>query len=502
MEDSVVTENSPQGNLFQNQSTKSMDEQTLQQTLDCMPVGVMLVSHDGKIGYINHAITSILQYTAQELIHQSLEMLLPLEFRAGHAQLMDGYLKDPHQRQMGVGRNLYAVRKDEVKIPIEIGLNPVEMAGRSWILTTLIDISQRVKAEQMFQQSVSVAPHGVLVIGGDGTIQMANQFLCLSFGYEEDELIGQPVEMLLPVRYRTHHQSLRKGYSAAPSVRVMGPGRDLTALHKNGREFPVEIGLSPFDIALGTDQILVSIMDITERKRAELELKETNTNLEEFTYVASHDLRSPLRGIADLLQWIRDDLEGEKNPDVDKNLDRIQIRIQRMEQLIDNLLAYARAGRKETEYQEINISTLVDDIADFIQLPSEFSLIKNLQMDYILASRTPLEIVLRNLLSNAVKHHDKREGTIVVSSRADNDMCCITICDDGPGIPESSIERVFRLFQTLSAAERNSTGIGLSVSRRLIETHGGTISVENNTHQRGLTFYIRWPRFVRTDTHD
>jgi len=277
----------------------------------------------------------------------------------------------------------------------------------------------------------------------------------------------------------------------------MGVGRDLTALHKDGKEFPVEVGLSPFINTNDEDMVFVSLLDITERKRMETELKENNTSLKEFTYVASHDLRSPLRGISNLIEWIKEDL-GTTTPEVEYNLTRIDDRIHKMETLIDNLLAYARAGKATLDTQVIDMHKLISNVTELLDLPAGMKLHKDIQLDTIVTAWTPLETVVRNLLSNAIKHHDSKEGTIEIRCVAENTLCHITVTDDGPGIPTEAYERIFSLFQTTSD-DKSGSGIGLSISRRLAQAHGGRISVSSNEPQKGSTFHVWWPRFARKE---
>lgn len=473
-----------------------------QQLVSCLPMAAMVVSTDARILFINDTLSEVLGYSPEELLGQGIDFLLPTEFQANHKKLIMQFFSEPRKRQMGAGQALYARRKNGKHIPIEIGLNPIEQEGQTFVLATLIDLTTRQRASNMFQRSIQNAPHGVLVIDAKGIIRLTNNALCQSFGYSSDELINQSMGMLLPQRYRQHHDHLRHSFHQSPTPRMMGVGRDLTALHKDGREFPVEIGLSPFEDEENNEMVLVSLLDITKRKRLEQELRETNTNLEEFTYVASHDLRSPLRGIADLLEWVKEDLGTDTLPDVTKNLDRINVRIQRMEQLIDNLLTYARAGKAESITQDINVDSLFDNIFELLEVPDGITITRNINIEHFTSTWTPLETVMRNLISNAIKHHDQDTGSIAIGCVAENNLCHFTICDDGPGIPEAAFSRIFRLFQTVTSNERSGTGIGLSVSRRLVETHGGRISVEANKHQRGVTFHVWWPRFLRRDTHD
>lgn len=479
-----------------------VDDSFFQRLLTYLPMGGMVVNTDARILFVNDTLAEILGYSPEELVGLDIDLLLPNEFQVNHKTLMQQYFSQPRKRQMGVGQALYARRKDGRHIPIEIGLNPIEQEEQTFVLATLIDLTTRHRARDMFQRSIKDAPHGVLVVDSSGIIRLTNNVLCQCFGYTAEELLDQPMAMLLPKRYRKNHDHLRHSFHQDPTPRMMGVGRDLTALHKDGREFPVEIGLSPFEDEEDNNMVLVSLLDITKRKRMEQELRETNTNLEEFTYVASHDLRSPLRGIADLLEWVKEDLGADPLPDVTRNLERISIRIQRMEQLIDNLLAYARAGKVESKTQDISVNTLLDNVCELLEPPTGMTITRDIQLESFTSVWTPLETVMRNLISNAIKHHDQETGSIVIGCTAENNLCHFTVCDDGPGIPEAAFTRVFRLFQTVTSSERSGTGIGLSVSRRLVETHGGRINVEANQHQRGVTFHVWWPRFLRKDTHD
>ncbi|QRV23639.1 sensor histidine kinase [Marinomonas foliarum] len=478
------------------------DEVFLKQLVTCLPMGAMVVNTDARILFVNDSLVDILGYSYDELLNVDINILLPAEFRKKHKDFMRQFFEHPRKRQMGAGQALYARKKDGEHIPIEIGLNPIIQNGQTVVLATLIDLTTRQRASHMFQSSIQGAPHGVLLIDAKGIIRLTNSALCQSFGYTSEELINQSMDMLLPQRYREHHGHLRQTFHQSPTPRMMGVGRDLTALHKDGREFPVEIGLSPFEDEENNELVLVSLLDITKRKRLEQELRETNTNLEEFTYVASHDLRSPLRGIADLLEWVKEDLGPDAIPDVTRNLNRIEVRIERMEQLIDNLLTYARAGKIESNTQEIDVNTLLDNIFELLPIPEGISVTRDIHLEHFTSTWTPLETVIRNLISNAIKHHDQDTGNISIRCVAENNLCHFSVSDDGPGIPEAAFSRIFRLFQTVTSNERSGTGIGLSVSRRLVETHGGRISVEANTTQRGVTFHVWWPRFLRKDTHD
>lgn len=348
---------------------------------------------------------------------------------------------------------------------------------------------------------VESVPTGVIMLDAQGRIILVNRELESMFAYRREELLGQPVELLLPERYREGHRHLRRDYLVDPTPRAMGAGRELFGRRKDGSEFPVEIGLNPTPVAGGT-AVVASVVDISERKHMELDLRQANANLEEFTYVASHDLKSPLRGIADLVEWISEDMGKDKPAEVAHNLERVGLRIKRLEHLIDDLLAYARAGRTATEQSNVVVSQLIDGILEIQSAPPGFRFEVQAQVPPFRTARVPLETALRNLIGNAVKHHDRNQGLIRIGVEADDGYYVFSIADDGPGIPPKARDRMFKLFQTLTTAERGGSGIGLALTKRLVESHGGRIQFEAQETPRGATFRFWWPRYARREVDD
>lgn len=482
-------------------SFKKIDETTksfADSLLDAVPAGVVVTRDNGDIVYVNAEITRLFHYEKDELIGKSIDLLLPDRFRAGHVKHRQGYSAAPTPRYMGVGRDLFGLRKDNTEFPLEIGLRPLVSDGEQLIIATIVDISARKQSDERFEKVISASPYGQLLVDEQGIIQLLNPALLATFGYEKEELIGKSMDVLLPERYRDNHASLRNGYANSPSFRAMGSGRDLTGRHKNGQEIPIEIGLSPV-LSGNTKLTLAAVIDITERKRLELNLKQANAHLEEFTYVASHDLKSPLRGISDLVEWIIEDFDESTSPAIKKNVDRVKSRIGKMERLIEDLLLYARAGKRTKENATINLREIINGVIELQPVPSNFNIVTDIKLDMIQSARIPLETVLRNLFSNAIKHHDGVDPVITLSARASGNFCLLEIADNGPGIPEAAQERVFRLFQTLTASERAGSGIGLALVKRLTESHGGQIELITKDGVRGATFKVLWPRFPRRD---
>jgi PAS domain S-box-containing protein len=378
--------------------------------------------------------------------------------------------------------------------------------------TLLSPAALRAAGEDAFRLFFDASPYGQVLVDGAGTIVLANRALQKILGYREEDLAGRPLAMLLPERHRENHARLLERYFDDPHVRMMGRGRALTARHSDGTDVPVEIGLSWLPWA-AAEHAVATVADLTGTERLELQLRRASGALEEFLHVASHDLRSPLRGIRDLVDWVREDLAsvlGEVPPEVTRNLDRIAVRVDRMQTLMDALLAYARSSGGAWSTAEpavlarVDVAGIVAGIVELEPLPPGFQLELDIDVEPFPAVRSPLETVLRNLLANAVKHHDRAAGKIAVSARADSTYCRIEVRDDGPGIPRAAHQRIFRLFQTLDDGPERS-GIGLALVKRLVGSHGGRIEVASpadDAGERGAVFRVWWPRIPRRGLHE
>jgi PAS domain S-box-containing protein len=470
----------------------------IKELLDAVPAGIIVTHQDGRISYLNAEAEQLFGYPRNELIGQSIDLLLPNRFSRNHAQLRQSYIDNPSTRYMGAGRDLYGKRKDDSEFPLEIGLRSLVADGEQFIVATIVNIARRKQLEERLVKVIEASPYGQLLVDEQGIIQLINPSLLNLFGYTKDDLLGKSMDILLPERYRDGHEKLRAGYVQKPSLRPMGLGRDLTGRHKSGTEIPIEIGLSPVESDAGNLTLAV-VTDISERKRLELNLKQANAHLEEFTYVASHDLKSPLRGISDLVEWIHEDLGVNAPEPVSKNIERIKLRIGRMERLIDDLLLYARAGKRAKESAAVDVPLLIDDIIEMHPIPAGFNIQQDIRITEIYAAKIPLETVLRNLFNNAIKHHKGEKPIISISAEASGSYCLFKVVDNGPGIPKAAQERVFRLFQTLSNNEASGSGIGLALAKRLTESHGGQIELISDADNKGCSFHVWWPRFARKD---
>lgn len=224
------------------------------------------------------------------------------------------------------------------------------------------------------------------------------------------------------------------------------------------------------------------------------ELERSNTDLQQFAYVTSHDLRAPLRAIDSLSQWIQEDLAEGNTAEVSDNLDRLRSRVSRMDSLLNGILLYARAGSKDTDNEHIPFDEIVRQIFDDLNPDERFTLKVRTESDTIFTGSSFFQQCLGNLITNAMKHHDKPRGIIEVELVSDPLFNKVLVSDDGPGIPENLRSRIFKMFQTLKPRDEvEASGIGLALVKRLIERRSGTISV-GQAKLGGACFILQWPR--------
>jgi PAS domain S-box-containing protein len=218
--------------------------------------------------------------------------------------------------------------------------------------------------------------------------------------------------------------------------------------------------------------------------------------LDQFAYIASHDLKAPLRGIANLAQWIQDDVGERLSGESSEHMRLLQGRVHRMEALIDGILAYSRAGRALSTREAVDVGGLVRDVIELLAPPSGFAIEVSPMMPVLEAERVPLQQVFMNLIGNAVKYSGagRAHASVTVECRDLGDAFEFAISDDGPGIAPEYHERIWGIFQTLDARDQvEGTGIGLSVVKKIVETRGGRASVESAPGQ-GATFRFSWPK--------
>jgi PAS domain S-box-containing protein len=474
-----------------------LTEVTFQLIVESSPNAIVLVNKEGKIAYINNQSEKLFGYSRSELIGTEVEQLIPQRFRKNHPGFIDMYFKTPLVRSMGVGRELFALRKDNTEFPIEIGLNPLVTVDGTLVLASIIDISERKKAEERFRLVVESAPNAMILVNDTGDIALVNNQAEKLFGYTRNELFGKKLELLIPERFRHHHPDLRTKFFQQPQTRPMGIGRDLFALKKDGTEVQVEIGLNPIETQEG-HMVLASVIDITERKvqersiKKQVELEIKNVELEQFAYIASHDLQAPLRTVSNYMQLFEEDYHHVLDGPARNYLGRVSMAIERMSALIRALLDYSRLGRHvRVKYADCR-KIVMDVLADIEQSVNESgATIEIGEMPTIHVYEVEMRQLFQNLISNAIKFRNKETPLeIKIWAEKINDQWKFYVSDNGIGIESIHFERIFYIFQRLNLeTEYDGYGIGLANCKKIVELHKGEIGVESELG-KGSTFYF------------
>jgi len=355
------------------------------------------------------------------------------------------------------------------------------------------------RVEQLLQST----EEGIYGMDEAGRCTFINKAGARMVGYDRGELLGKDLHATL------HHS--RPDGSPYPSAEcpihiathtgVAARVSDDVFWTADGRSIPVEFTASPIQAGGKTVGAVIAFSDITARKRADRErdrlisaLARSNKELDQFAYVASHDLKAPLRGIANLSQWIEEDLGESVQPDIAEKMTLVRGRVQRLEALIDGILQYSRAGRVRSQIETIDVGELITDIVELLAPPPEVTIEISPSMPVITSERTPLQQVFMNLISNAIKYNKRPGASIRVSAVDRGDRYAFSVADNGPGIEPQYHERIFGIFQTLESRDRvEGTGIGLSVVKKTVELHGGSITLESALGA-GATFTFDWPK--------
>lgn len=367
-----------------------------------------------------------------------------------------------------------------------------------------IDERQRAHAALAASQArldaiVDTALDAIIVIDDRGRIERFNSSAERMFGYAASEAVGRNVSMLMPSPDREAHDGHLERYRATGERRIVGIGREVTAQRKDGSRFPADLAVG--ETRVNGERLFTGLIrDISERKAAEArqavlmqDLKAANEELSNFAYVASHDLKAPLRGIGSLAQWLSTDYAERFDAEGREQMGLLLARVKRMDRLIDGILQYSRVGRVKESPSRVDLNALVAETVDLLAPPASLAVTVE-KLPTVEMERTRAQQLFQNLLSNAIQYMDKPRGEIHVDCQPAQAHWHFRVRDNGPGIDKRHWDRVFQLFQSLSKRDSTeSTGIGLSLVKKIVEMHGGRIWLESEPGQ-GCTFHFTLPR--------
>jgi PAS domain S-box-containing protein len=491
--------------VLRDATLRKKTEARLRRLLESAPDAIVIVDRKGLIGLVNDQTEKLFGYERRELLGLPVERLVPERFaeRAGGSK---GFFADPRSRRMGEGLELFAQRKDGSEFPVEISMNPIETEDGVLVSAAIRDVSGRKKVEAKFRGLLESAPDAIVIVGPDGRIVLVNGQTEKLFGYARGNLLGQSVETLVPERFRGQHSAFRGQYFAKPGTRPMGAGLELYARRQDGTEFPVEISLSPLETEDGT-LVSASIRDVSERQEQYRKIKEASRFKSEFLANMSHELRTPLNAIIGFSELMHDGKTGTITDDQKEYLGDILSSSHHLLQLINDVLDLSKveAGKMELRPTPLDLGAVAGEVRDVLRtLAAQRRVSIEVRVDPglhgIIQDVSRLKQVLYNYLSNALKFSPEDALVQVRIVPDGSDAFRIEVEDNGAGIRPEDLGRLFVEFQQLdaSAAKRYpGTGLGLALTKRLVEDQGGNVGVQS-TPGKGSVFHAVLPRIART----
>jgi len=449
--------------------------------LEAAPIGMLVVDSSGTVLFANAYVEGLFGYGRSELVGTSLERLVPVRARSMHPEFRQQFLRAPSARAMGIGRDLYAMRKDGTEIPVEIGLSPLQTENGMFVLSSVVDITERKRSEERFRMALEAAPTGMILTDADGSIVLVNRQIESLFGYGREELIGRTIETLVPHRFRARHPGYRTAFFGHPETRPMGGGRELYGLRKDGSEIPIEIGLNPLVISSG-QFVLSSIADISERKQSLQQLKEKSVELaarlkerEVLLQEIHHRVKNNLQIIASLINM---QVRATAAPQSREILNDCKTRVDAIALIHEKLY-------QSHDFSNVPFGDYARDLIATIQQASGLAssrILIELEMQNILlpvAQAIPCGLIVNELVTNCLKHAfaGRAAGVVTVSLVRSGEPLALQVRDNGVGMSDASISQ-----------ERESIGLQLVTS--LTDQLNGKLQIRSDG---GLIVTVQFP---------
>ena len=461
--------------------------------------GILTIDEQGFIITANPAAVSIFGYDSAELIGQNVKLLMPTPYHEEHDTYLANYLDTDRRKIIGIGREVQGRRKNGEIFPLDLAVGETH-TERGRIFTGIVrDISERKRAVEdlrreraLLKAVVDNAVDGIITIDEKGYIITANPATEVIFGYASNELLGKNVRMLMPSPYFEEHDQYLRNYHKTGTRKIIGIGREVEGLRKNGEVFPLDLAVSE---TLTEDGRIFTgmVRDMSEKKRAEQLAREkefaeqANAAKTEFLSRMSHELRTPLNGVLGFAEFLVDEKPGPLNEKQKEYLNDILHSGQHLLNLINDILDLAKveAGKMEIVPETFDVDQTIREVCGIVQ-PMVESKAHLLTIDCspdvraVCLDHQKFKQVLYNLLSNAVKFTED-EGDITISAGPEGtEALRLTVKDSGIGIRPEDVDRLFAEFEQIdSSISRRyvGSGLGLALTKRLVELQGGVIEV-------------------------
>ncbi|MDX5436403.1 MAG: PAS domain S-box protein, partial [Pontibacter sp.] len=407
---------------------------------------------------------------------------------------------------IGIGREVLGMRKDGTVFPFLLSISEVNLKDKQIFTGIVHDISELKKAEAALRESenkinsiIQGAVDGIITINTRGVIEMVNPSAAKLFGYKAEELLGKSINVLMPEPDRSLHDSYMHHYHVTGEKRIIGIGREVTGMRKDGSIFPFYLSIS--EVQLADRKVYTGFVhDITRQKLTEerlrryaAELERSNRELQDFAYVSSHDLQEPLRKIQAfgdrLLSKEYDNLSEQGKDYVDRMLNAAS----RMQNLINDLLDFSRVTTKSKPFVKVKLDDILTEVISDLEVTIEKTgaRIVRSPLPEIEAEPTQMRQLFQNLLSNAIKFRKENESPIIniyakslqrqahLTATPGDELTEIYIEDNGIGFDEKYLDRIFNIFQRLEGQKYEGSGIGLAICRKIAIRHGGDITAQS-----------------------
>lgn len=513
--------------LWQTKDVVCKSEQFYKSIIDMAPDGIITINDQGQVESFSNAAEKIFGYRAEEMIGKNVKCLMPDPVRAKHDYYLLRHRQTGESYFIGGGpREVLCQRCDGSTFPGGLTINEMTLEnGQLRYIGIIRDITLRKQRDEAIYE---IDKRFALIVNGihdgiwdwdltTGKIYFSPRWKNM-LGYEEDQI----EDNFLALQDLIHADDLGVALDAWLSC-VDGHSNTFSVEYrlknKQGEyRWILSRGLSQMNAQGNPVRMAGSHTDITQRKRDYNELREMtveleakaeslgriNAELDQFAYITSHDLKAPLRAIANLSQWIEEDLQQVMTDDTRNQMKLLRGRVDRMEGLINGILSYSRIGRVDMELETVDTGKLLQEILEGLAPPEDFRIDIPDNMPIIKTARVPLFQIFSNLLSNAIKYHHRADGHIEVSFSEFPEITGYEFCisDDGPGIAPEYHEKVFQIFQTLQARDTvESTGVGLTLVKKIIEQLGGKIKLESKEGE-GARFIFSLPKSARIVDED
>ena len=466
--------------------------------LDCAGEGIFGLDQEGNVSFINPAAESMLRLGANTSIGKPLRQILRHNSAEGaeFAEEAEPILAPFRDRNSRSGSDDVFYRLDGTYFPVEYTSTAmIERDAVTGVVTTFRNVTERHRRERDLQHSEAkfralAETANDAIISGDsqGNIIHFNKAAERAYGYQESEVVGTPITLLMPQKFQEACGQGLARFLASGESRVLGKTVELTGRRKDGSEFAIEMSLASWKTN-GQTFFTSIIRDITERKQAQdalaakvAELALSNKELEQFAYVASHDLQEPLRMITSYTTLLSKRYAGKLDQDADEFIGFAVDGAKRMQGLINDLLAYSRVGTKKKDLAPTNSEAVLTATLKTLDMAIQdaAATITHDTLPTVTADATQLGQLFQNLIGNALKYRNSKPPVIHVGSRREGDHWLFSVQDNGIGIDGKFAEKIFIIFQRLHTREEYAgTGIGLAVCKKIVERHGGKIWVES-----------------------